>query len=125
MSLISAEEIAQLRSDLLQTGAFDKSCTFQQAVTTTSPSGGKITTWKAVTELTNIPGYLWNLQATRKNASNQILTYNAVRVRLSGYYPAVAIGQHVVIGSDTWEVIDIVSDSQQAFTTLEVQRWKV
>lgn len=125
MSLLSGSDISGIQESLSQAGVFGDLCTIQESVSTTSASGGKITTWKDFTGHTNIPCIISQQQIMKKQSSGLPLTYTSIRVRLNAFYPSIKIGHHAVIGSDIWEVIDLIIDSQKIFSVMEVQRWKV
>lgn len=126
MSILDSNEIAGIRESLTDSGVFGDLATIQASTTTTSPSGGKITTWQTLTGHGNIPCYLSQVQTNKRRASDKaIYSYSAVRIRLNSNYPAVNLGHRVKIGNDIWKILDIIVDSQKVFTVLEVERWAI
>jgi hypothetical protein len=125
MKRLRGSDITGICDNISKTGVFRDLCTIQQSVSTSSSSGKKIVTWKTLAGHSNIPCIMRREQVLKEHDSTgDLLMYTAIRIRLNSVYPLIKIGDHAILGYDTWEIYDLIFDFQKTFMVLEVKRWK-
>ncbi len=102
---------------------FDQTCTIRKRGTATADTVGQPTTAFAdYAGHVSIPCRVAPVSSLsaggRKTLPEMIISTTAVVIVLAGNYPTITTAMHVVVGTTTYQVVNVISDSEGLYTEL-------
>lgn len=97
---------------------FPTDVTIQRATITQRPNGEQVKTWAT---LTTAKGNLAQRPTTERRGDSLTIVPRGWALNLKGYYPTIARTDRVLIGSDAFNIVDVVHDSLSQSTRLDLE----
>jgi lipopolysaccharide export system protein LptA len=120
---LSLTELAARRKNIADKGAFNQTCAIKAKTVTYSDSGAEIIVWGNVTGMTDIPCLVTTKKATVKELEEAPKTYITTQIKLNAVYTGISLEMQAVVGSNTYKIEGIDTDSPGLFTRLQVTKW--
>ena len=120
---LSLTELAARRKNIADKGAFNSTCAIKAKTVLQSDSGAEIETWANVTGMTAIPCLVTTKKATVRELEESPKTYTTTQIKLNAVYTGISLQMQAVVGSVTYRIEGIDTDTPGLFTRLQVNKW--